>query len=99
MMFEAQLLSALSQIQGKLDQALSEIEGLKVERDRDFATLGEVAGIFGVSETAVRKKINAGELDPMLDIRKSGHKIYIKRSALSKLHFRKNLRNLMVTPA
>jgi len=88
-MFEAQLLSALGEIRGKLDQALSEIEGLKVERNRDFATLAEVAAIFGVSETAIRKKINAGELDPMLDIRRSGLKIYIKRSALSKLHFRK----------
>jgi hypothetical protein len=91
MMFEAQLLSALSEIRGKLDQALSEIEGLKVERDRDFAALAEVAAIFGVSDTAIRKKINAGELDPMLDIRRSGSKIYIKRSALSKLHFRKKV--------
>lgn len=91
MMFETQLLSALSAIQGKLDQALQEIEGLKAERDRDFATLGEVAGIFGVSETAVRKKINSGELDPMNDIRRSGNRTYIKRSALSKLHFRKRV--------
>lgn len=91
MMFEIQLLSALSAIQGKLDQALQEIEGLKAERDRDFATLGEVAGIFGVSETAVRKKINSGELDPMNDIRRSGNRTYIKRSALSKLHFRKKV--------
>lgn len=91
MMFETQLLSALSAIQGKLDQALQEIEGLKAERDRDFATLGEVAGIFGVSETAVRKKINSGELDPMNDIRRSGNRTYIKRSALSKLHFRKKV--------
>lgn len=89
MMFETQLLSALADIRGKLDQALREIEGLKAERDRDFATLGEVAGIFGVSETAIRKKINAGELDPMLDIRRSGNRTYIKRSALSKLIFRK----------
>lgn len=89
MMFEAQLLSALGEIRGKLDQALSEIEGLKVERDRDFATLAEVAAIFSVSETAIRRKIQVGELDPMLDIRKSGHKIYIKRAALGKLHFRK----------
>ena len=91
MMFEAQLLAALSEIRGKLDQALSEIEGLKAERDRDFATLGEVAGIFGVSETAVRKKINSGELDPMNDIRRSGNRTYIKRSALAKLHFRKKV--------
>lgn len=89
MIFEAQLLSALVQIQGKLDLALFEIEGLKFERNRDFAALSEVASIFGVSETAIRKKINSGDLDPMLDIRRSGHKIYIKRSALSKLHFRK----------
>lgn len=89
MIFEAQLLSALSQIQGKLDLALSQIEALKSEQNRDFATLSEVAAIFGVSETAIRKKINAGELDPMLDLRKSGSKTYIKRSALSKLHFRK----------
>lgn len=91
MMFEVQLLSALSRIQSKLDLALSEIEGLKAERDRDFAALSEVALIFGVSQTAVRKKINAGELDPMLDIRKSGSKTYIKRSALAKLHFRKKV--------
>jgi len=89
MMFEAQLLSALNEIQGKLDIALCEIEGLKVERHRDFATLAEVASIFGVSETAIRKKINSGDLDPMHDIRKSGSKTYIKRSAISKLHFRK----------
>jgi hypothetical protein len=89
MMFEAQLLSALNEIQGKLDIALCEIEELKVERHRDFATLAEVASIFGVSETAIRKKINSGDLDPMHDIRKSGSKTYIKRSAISKLHFRK----------
>ncbi len=91
MIFEAQLLSVLQQIQGKLDLALFEIEGLKFERDRDFATLSEVSAIFGVSETAIRKKIAVGDLDPMLDIRRSGHKIYIKRSALSKLHFRKKI--------
>lgn len=91
MIFEVQLLSALAQIQGKLDLALVEIESLKVERDRDFATLGEVASIFCVSETAIRKKINSGDLDPMNDIRKSGSKTYIKRSSLSKLHFRKKV--------
>lgn len=89
MIFEAQLLSALSEIRSKLDQALSEIEGLKVERDRDYATLAEAAAIFAVSETAVRKKINAGELDPMIDVLRSGNRTYIKRSALSKLHFRR----------
>jgi hypothetical protein len=91
MIFEAQLLSALSAIQGKLDLALFEIEGLKFERDRDFATLSEVASIFDVSTTAIRKKINSEDLDPMHDIRKSGSKTYIKRSALSKLHFRKKV--------
>jgi len=92
MMFETQLLSALSEIKTKLDITLKEIESLKAERDRDFVTLSEVATIFGVSETAVRKKINSGELDPMLDMRKSGKKTYIKRVALSKLEFRKKSR-------
>lgn len=91
MMFETQLLFALSEIKLKLDITLKEIESLKAERDRDFATISEVAATFGVSDTAVRKKVRNGELDPVSDCRydASGRLKYIKRSAFGKLHFRK----------
>jgi hypothetical protein len=91
MIFEVQLMSVLTQIQSKLDLALAEIEGLKVERDRDYVPIPEVAKIFAVSDQAVRKKIACGHLDPVLDCRYDayGRLKYIKRSALSKLQFRK----------
>jgi hypothetical protein len=92
-MFETQLLSVLSEIKLKLDITLKEIESLKAERDRDFATIPEVAATFGVSDTAVRKKVRSGELDPVSDCRydAAGRLKYIKRAAFSKLHFRKKI--------
>ncbi|MCK9373303.1 MAG: nucleotidyltransferase domain-containing protein [Sulfuricurvum sp.] len=75
---------------------MKEIEGLKAERDRDFATIPEVAVTFGVFDTAVRKKVRWVELDPVTDCRYdlSGRLKYIKRSAFGKLHFRKKIASM-----
>ena len=90
MMFEAQMLAALKEMGSKLDSALKEIVELKGLFTSDYATVAEVAVMKGVSETAIRKKISNGDIDPMHDIRKNGRQTFIRRSAIHKIVVRKN---------
>lgn len=90
MMFEAQMLSALKEMAAKLDSTLKEITELKGLFSSDFATVAEVAAMKGVSETAIRKKILNGDIDPMNDIRKTGRQTFIRRSSIHKIIVRKS---------
>ncbi|MDD2267225.1 helix-turn-helix domain-containing protein [Sulfuricurvum sp.] len=90
MMFEAQLLEAMKNIQKQLDSALNEISELKGLFHSDYVTVAEVAVMKGVSEEAIRKKIRNGDIDPKFDIRKTGRTTYIKRTAIEKITVRKS---------
>lgn len=90
MMFETHMMNALTELTTKLDYALRELSGIKALFESDYATVAEVAAIKGVSETAIRKKISNGEIDPMHDIRKNGRQTYIKRTAINKIKVRKS---------
>ena len=90
MMFETHIMNALVEMANKLDYALKELSGIKALFESDYATVAEVAAIKGVSETAIRKKISNGDIDPMHDIRKNGRQTFIRRSAIHKIVVRKN---------
>lgn len=89
MMFEAQIMTMMKEMTGKLDRALNEIGDLRALFHSDYATVSEVAAMKGVSEEAIRKKIRNGEIDPMNDIRKNGRVTYIRRAAIAKISVRK----------
>lgn len=89
-MFEAQIITMMKDMAGKLDKALDEIGDLRALFHSDYATVSEVAAIKGVSEEAIRKKIRNGEIDPMNDIRKNGRQIYIRRTAIHDIKVRKS---------
>lgn len=90
MMFETHIMNALQDMANKLDYALNELSGIKALFESDYATVAEVAAMKGVSETAIRKKILNGDIDPMHDIRKNGRQTYIKRTAIPKIKVRKS---------
>jgi hypothetical protein len=90
MMFETHIMNAMTEMANKLDYALKELSGIKALFESDYATVAEVAAIKGVSETAIRKKISNGDIDPMHDIRKNGRQTFIRRSAIHKIVVRKN---------
>lgn len=90
MIFEAQIVQALKEIRGIVDDQTAKIDQLTALFHSDYATVDEVATMKGVSPQAIRKKIANGEIDPMNDIRKNGRQTYIRRTAIPKIKVRKS---------